>query len=164
MSLSDITRVVVPRACVDHVHAHLRAVGQDGHEGMGLWVGRQSGLSGQDFVVTQSVIPEQQHIRTPDGVCVCVGAGELHRLNVWLFRNKVTLLAQIHSHPGRAYHSSTDDENAVATAVGCLSLVVPDFARAPFSLPRTAIYRLDQGARWRAVDATAAGRLIEMVD
>jgi hypothetical protein len=131
---------------------------------MGLWVGCQSGPSGKDFIVTQAVIPAQRHIRSSDGVCVCIGADELHRLNVWLFRNKVTLLAQIHSHPGRAYHSDTDDENAVATAVGCLSLVVPDFARAPFSLPRTAVYRLDHGARWRAVDAVAARRLIELVD
>lgn len=93
-------------------------------------------------------------------MCVVTGPEELHRINVWLYREKLTLMAQIHSHPGRAYHSSTDDEYAVATTVGCLSLVVPDYARAPFDLVRTASYRLDATGVWRPLSAAQAQRLI----
>ena len=159
MTLAQIETVVVPRACADEVQAHMREVGRAGHEVLGLWVGHQEG---ERFTVAQTVIPAQRHIRTGDGVCVVVGPEELHRLNVWLFRQKLTLLAQIHSHPGRAYHSGTDDDNAVATATGCLSLVVPDFAARPFAVDTTAVYRLDPRGRWREVPSSRARSLIRI--
>ncbi|CDX14889.1 conserved hypothetical protein [Mesorhizobium sp. ORS 3324] len=136
----DVATVALPQLCVSRVQAHLRSVGQQGYEGMGLWVGLQQG---QRFEVKEAIIPAQRHIRTIDGVCVIVPAEEFHRLNVLLYNRSLKLLAQIHSHPGRAYHSTTDDAYAVATTVGCLSLVVPNFAREPFDLARVAAYRLE---------------------
>ena len=159
--LSDIQTVSVPRAAVTTLHDHLRAVGSKGHEGLGLWVGVREHAH---FDVRGTFIPAQRHIRTADGVCVVTEADELHRFNVWLFKNKLTLLAQIHSHPGRAYHSRTDDENAVATVVGSLSLVVPDFASAPFDLARTAAYRLDGAGRWVEVRRPDLMRLITITE
>lgn len=156
-----VRAVTVPRACVEEIQDHLRRVGREGYEGLGLWVGRQAGVR---FDVTRAVIPAQKHIRTSDGVCVAVGAEELHRLNVWLYREKLTLMAQVHSHPGRAYHSDTDDAYAVATAVGCLSLVVPDFARRPFGLGEAASYRLDAKARWRSLSRADVERMITITD
>lgn len=159
--LADVRTVSVPRTAVATLHDHLRKVGCHGHEGMGLWVGvRQDG----HFTVRDAVIPAQRHIRTAEGVCVVMDADELHRLNVWLFKNRLTLLAQIHSHPGRAYHSKMDDETSVATAVGCLSLVVPDFAAAPFDLGRTAAYRLDAEGRWIELKRPDLMRLITITD
>ncbi|MCA0049445.1 Mov34/MPN/PAD-1 family protein [Mesorhizobium sp. B283B1A] len=156
-ALEAVSTVDLPRDCVSAVQAHLRSVGQQGHEGMALWVGVQQE---QHFAVTEAVIPAQRHIRTSDGVCVMVPAEELHRLNVWLYRRGLTLLAQIHSHPGRAYHSTTDDAYAIATTVGCLSLVVPNFARDPFDLARVAAYRLDAEANWNEVAPAALMRMI----
>lgn len=159
--LADVRTVSVPRGAVTTVHDHLRAVGKDGYEGLGLWVGVKQGTH---FAVRGAFIPAQRHIRTADGVCVVLGADDLHQVNVQLFKNKLTLLAQIHSHPSRAYHSTTDDENAIATAVGCLSLVVPDFATAPFDLGRTAAYRLDGAGRWIALDRSDLSRLVTITD
>lgn len=156
-ALEAVRTVDLPRDCVSAVQAHLRSVGQQGYEGMALWVGVQQE---QHFAVTETVIPAQRHIRTSDGVCVMVPAEELHRLNVWLYRRGLTLLAQIHSHPGRAYHSTTDDAYAIATTVGCLSLVVPNFAREPFDLARVAVYRLDAKANWNEVASAALMRMI----
>ncbi|MGX9182208.1 Mov34/MPN/PAD-1 family protein [Mesorhizobium sp. BHbdii] len=151
--------VVLPQHCVSKVQAHLRSVGRQGHEGMGLWVGDQQG---QYFNVTEAVIPAQRHVRTSDGICVIVPADELHRLNVWLYKRGLKLLAQIHSHPGRAYHSTTDDAYAIATTVGCLSLVVPNFAREPFDLARIAAYQLDAKANWSEVPSAALARMIKI--
>lgn len=159
--LSNVRTITVPQACIDVVHAHLRRAGQEGYEGMGLWLGTQQG---DRFVVTHGFVPTQKHIKTADGVCVVVGSDELHRINVGLYRQKLMMVAQIHSHPGRAYHSSTDDEFAVATAVGCLSLVIPNFAREPFSLLRAAIYRLDSTGRWRALSPSDVAQLIRIED
>jgi hypothetical protein len=157
MTLADVRRVAVPTACAMAVEAHLRQVGRAGSEGLALWVGRQEG---DLFRVFETVIPRQIHHNTADGVCVIVEGDALHRLNVRLFRERLTLLGQIHSHPGRAYHSSTDDAFAIATTVGCLSLVVPDFARAPFAISRCATYRLDAAARWRQVSPRDAAAMI----
>lgn len=159
MRVADVSEVVVPRTCLDDTYAHLRRAGLEGHEGLALWVGRQDEVR---FNVSQAVIPKQRHIRTSDGVCVMLGADELHRINVWLFKEKFTIMAQVHSHPGRAYHSGTDDDYAVATTVGCLSIVVPDFARAPFDISRLAIYRLDARARWIGVSTAQARCLIRV--
>ncbi|TXM95588.1 Mov34/MPN/PAD-1 family protein [Methylobacterium sp. WL116] len=161
MTLSDVARVVVPRTCIEQVQRHMRAVGQDGHEGLGLWVGKQDGAR---FTVLEAIIPAQRHVRTADGVCVVVGPDELHRINKWLFEHRLTLVAQIHSHPGRAYHSGTDDDFAVATRVGCLSLVVPDYATGRFELATTATFRLDASGRWRGIRTPEVRRLIEIVE
>ncbi|PZV34876.1 hypothetical protein B5V02_30105 [Mesorhizobium kowhaii] len=158
-ALTDVTTVTLPRGCISTTHAHLRRVGREGNEGMALWVGVQQD---RHFAVTETVIPAQHHIRTSDGVCVIVPAEELHRLNVWLYKRGLKLLAQIHSHPGRAYHSTTDDAYAVATTVGCLSLVVPNFAREPFDLARVAAYRLDAKANWNEVPSAALTRMIKI--
>ncbi|AZN98211.1 MAG: hypothetical protein E5Y65_06810 [Mesorhizobium sp.] len=155
--LRDVTIVTLPRGCISTTHGHLRSVGREGNEGMALWVGVQED---RHFAVTETVIPAQRHIRTNDGVCVIVAAEELHRLNVWLYKSGLKLLAQIHSHPGRAYHSTTDDAYAVATTVGCLSLVVPNFAREPFDFARVAAYRLDEKAKWNALPPAALSRMI----
>jgi hypothetical protein len=160
MRLADVRSVRVPRSCADAVHAHMRKVGREGFEGLGLWAGRQIG---DVFTVEEAIIPAQKHIRTEDGVCVITEAQELHRLNVWLYRKKLSLVAQIHSHPGRAYHSSTDDQYAVATTVGCFSLVMPDFATGPFAIERLASYRLDAAGAWRDIPASQAVRMITIV-
>jgi hypothetical protein len=155
--LAEVEKVLVKRRDAQLVHSHLRDVGRQGYEGLGLWAGRQSGSV---FQVDRAIIPAQRHIRTADGVCVITGAEELHRLNVWLYRNGLTLIAQIHSHPGRAYHSSTDDEFAVTTTVGCFSLVVPDFGTGPLEIARFASYRLDASGSWREVPASRAAQTI----
>lgn len=159
--LSAVRFVTIPRACADEAQQHMHSVGRDGHEGLALWVGRQDG---ERFQVEQTWIPAQRHIRTDDGVCVCIGPDELHRINVRLHREKLTLLGQIHSHPGRAYHSDADDAYAIATAVGSLSLVVPDYAVRPFALTDIAAYRLEARARWARVPRSALLQLLTITD
>ncbi|WP_246672244.1 MULTISPECIES: Mov34/MPN/PAD-1 family protein [unclassified Mesorhizobium] len=143
------------------MHKHLATVGQAGYEGLGLWVGK---TAGETATVERALIPQQRLIRTASGVGVRIEGDELHRLNVWLFENKLRILAQVHSHPTDAYHSGTDDENAIATAIGSLSLVVPDFASRPFDLSSTAVYRLNAAGSWLEVPRQAAVRLIEIED
>lgn len=160
-SLATAEKFIVPRAAFDDVHAHLVEVGRSGYEGLGLWVGR---IGAGTATVERALIPEQRLIRGPAGVGVLVDGAELHRINVWLFDNGLRILAQIHSHPTDAYHSDTDDDNALATTVGSLSLVVPDFARGPVDLSQTAVYRLNGAGDWLPVTAADVTRLIEIVD
>lgn len=159
--LAEVSEISVPRRCVNTIMNHLRGAGHDGHEGLGLWVGRPDGSR---FDVTEALIPRQIHRRTEDGVCVILAPDGLHELNVWLYRHKLTLIAQIHSHPGRAYHSGTDDAYAVATTVGCVSIVVPNFARAAFEMARVATYRLNEQAQWVELPPARATTLVRIED
>lgn len=157
--LLDVASVLVPHALALDAHSHLRTAGLQGLEGLALWAGVKDG---HVFRVTHTVIPKQHGLRTSAGVSVSIGPDELHRLNVWLFENKLTLIAQLHSHPTDAYHSDTDDAFPIATTVGSLSLVIPDFARRPFALPDCAIYRLSATAVWEKLSAWEVLSLIEL--
>ena len=61
------------------------------------------------------------------------------------------IIAQIHSHPGRSFHSFTDDDWAICDCPGFLSIVVPSYAR--FGLSRlfmgdAAIFELTNQREW----------------
>lgn len=156
---SGVEVVLVPRQVLDDGQRFLRAAGATGREGMVLWVGRREGPT---FEVTNLVIPQQRGIRTRDGVCVVVDSDELRRLNLELYQHGLQLIAQVHSHPRRAFHSSTDDEYAIARTIGALSLVVPDFAVRAFSLDECATYRLSAAGTWDEVPRATVSRLIRV--
>lgn len=155
----DIEALVIPQSVIQEGHHFLRIAGRTGREGLVLWIGRRDGVK---FVVTELVIPEQQGIRTNDGVCVIIEGAALARLNADLYKRQLQLIAQIHSHPQDAYHSSTDDEYAIATKVGCLSLVVPDFASRPFSLAEYVTFRLNTAGQWIELSTIEVSRLIHI--
>lgn len=153
----DITKVVVPGECAEQAHSHLAKVGLLGLEGFALWAGV---VSGETFYVRQTCIPEQRGLRSDLGVCVVVDDVELHRINVWLYEQGLTLIAQLHSHPTEAYHSDTDDTYPIATTLGCLSLVIPDFAAEPFAIENCAVYRLLPPSNWVELEREKVKRLV----
>ncbi|MDE8654323.1 hypothetical protein PYV00_21735 [Novosphingobium sp. H3SJ31-1] len=58
---------------------------------------------------------------------------------------------QIHTHPGAAYHSATDDAFPILATPGFLSLVIPRFALGPVGLEKAFLARFDEDQRWREV-------------
>ncbi len=154
--LSDIHSVLVPKELALRAHAHLQAVGEAHMEGFALWAGIPTG---ETFQVLETIIPTQSGLWMENGVCVTVTADELHRINMWLYEHGMTLIAQLHSHPGEAYHSETDDAFPIATTLGSLSLVIPNFARDPFALDLCAIYRLSTRG-WIRMSIAGTQRLI----
>jgi hypothetical protein len=61
--------------------------------------------------------------------------------------------AQVHTHPGAAFHSATDDRWPIVAQPGFLSVVVPDFAAGRPSLDDAWIGRLETGGRWRRLES-----------
>lgn len=158
---SDVIELRVPSDVIARGYDFMRAAGKMRLEGMVLWAGLQQG---KIFTVTELIIPEQRGLSTPDGVCAIVDAPELQRLNMHLYRNSLKLIAQVHTHPGRAYHSDTDDHYAIANTVGCFSLVVPNFARQNYLLRECAVYRLNAHAQWVEVDESVAPNKIVVLE
>jgi hypothetical protein len=139
------------------VREGLRLAARHYCEGVGFWAGVQED---DTFEVRASYIPRQLAGEAHGGIMVLIPGDELFRMNVWLHQNGFTLIAQIHSHPNKAYHSCTDDDFAVMTREGGLSIVVPDYARHPFDLDTAAVYRLRAARDWAPLDRRDVDALI----
>jgi len=58
---------------------------------------------------------------------------------------------QVHTHPGEAFHSPTDDAFPIIHAPGFLSLVIPRFAEGQIGLEDAFLAELGQDGRFRKV-------------
>ena len=157
--LQRVKKIVLPESCALEVLYHLRAAGRQEVEGVALWAGH---LDAATFTVKHTVIPKQTPLRLPTGLLYVVDEAELHRLNVWLYRSRLTLVAQIHSHPTVAYHSDIDDMYPIVTAVGGLSIVVPNFARGALDLSSWAVFRLTEHGEWCELSWEDSSTLIQL--
>ncbi|MCI0724933.1 MAG: Mov34/MPN/PAD-1 family protein [Acidobacteria bacterium] len=101
---------------------HLRGYGQRGLEAVGYWLGSYTGRVAQ---VRQLWIPHFD----ATGVSYDVSPLEMLRLKRELDQYRYVLLAQVHSHPGEAFHSSRDDRLAASPWPGFVSVVVPNGGR-----------------------------------
>lgn len=101
----------------------LRTGGLRGHERVVLWLGPARGGPNRICEVFE---PEQEtakdYFRLPPR--------SMSALMTRLRTGRLKVVAQIHTHPGRAYHSDVDAEWAIVRQVGALSLVLPRFASA----------------------------------
>lgn len=143
--LLAITSFHLPVSHAEKALAHMRAVGKQGLEGVALWAGV---IDGTAFHVQETIIPAQEASRTEQGLLYVVEGEELHRINRELYRSGLRLAAQIHSHPGRAYHSDTDDAYPIVAVLGGVSIVVPNFAKGPLDVNTWAVYRLTPDWGW----------------
>jgi len=159
MSLTGVTTVDIPAAVLDECRRHFLYMADRHSEGIALLVGP---TSSPRFAVSQAVIPEQVGLVTDKGVSIWVEEQELHRLNVWLFNNRLTILGQVHSHPGDAYHSSVDNDFAISAAAGSFSIVVPDFAADQIDLGLCAVFRLSSQGTWIEMRPAEVERIFQV--
>lgn len=57
--------------------------------------------------------------------------------------------AQVHTHPGQAFHSRTDDDWPIVSQPGFISIVLPDFAAGKPSLERAWVGCLRADGKWQ---------------
>jgi proteasome lid subunit RPN8/RPN11 len=58
---------------------------------------------------------------------------------------------QVHTHPGEAFHSKTDDAFPLIHEHGFLSLVIPDFAFGPVGFERAYLTEIQADGSWKQV-------------
>lgn len=159
MTLNEIRRIEVRRAIVLQTLDVLQEQGEQGYEAIALWLAR---VAGDDAVVERVWVPRQTATRTKHGLHLRVGGDELDRLNHELHRNGETLVAQLHTHPGLAYHSELDEGKPIVTEDGAFSIVVPFFGFVSLAdLSACAVYRIEVGEFARVAPSEAA-RLFEL--
>ncbi len=129
----------VPSEIVYKTQMHLRAKGRNRHEGVVLWRG-----AFEPPLVSRIIVPEQE----TGPISFRVPLAERQRLARDLAGSGEAIVAQVHSHPREAYHSPTDDADAIPRRVGSLSLVVPDYGARRDLLDGAALFELCAGGRW----------------
>jgi hypothetical protein len=70
-----------------------------------------------------------------------------------LRQERRTVRAQVHTHPGPAGHSETDDQYSIVPAIGFLSLVLPRFAQGDPSLRGAYLAELQADGTWIQLSA-----------
>lgn len=139
-----------PRTCLEETLGYLRAGGALNCETMVLWLGAvRDGCS----EVREVYRPEQKvdfdyfHI-PPESMRAVMGR---------IRETRFQILAQVHSHPEKAFHSRADDTRAIVRHVGAISIVIPHFAydtMAETFGDQAASYRLDSRDSWEKVSFT----------
>lgn len=135
----------VPTSVFEETFRRLRACGRGRDECQVLWVGPWA----DPGTVTEVVHPEHHGHR---------GGFEID--DAWLTRFWLRLAtrgegvrAQVHTHPGSAFHSDTDDAWPIVHLEGFLSLVIPDFAMGPITLERTYLAEIGRDGEFHDADA-----------
>jgi len=137
----------------------LRHFGRQGCEGLVLWLGHITDEN--TCKVEKILIPPQDSIKSEDGVGYFVTSETLFALNKHLASTGLRLLAQVHSHPGWAYHSAADDRYCIVTIEGGFSIVVPNFGSGPADFAKWATFRLTDG-RWKELSKREVKSIFEV--
>jgi hypothetical protein len=66
-----------------------------------------------------------------------------------------TVKVQVHTHPGQAFHSATDDEWPIVSQPGFVSIVIPNFAAGEPSLEKAWVGCLQPDGKWRRLASAA---------
>lgn len=114
-----MSRIKVGRNVVAATIERLQDGGRIGHERAVLWLGEGAHRIDELYEPRQRTRADQFYF---DGQ-------SMQMLFAHLREKRLRVLAQVHSHPGRAFHSEADDEWAIVRHVGALSLVLPRFAQ-----------------------------------
>jgi hypothetical protein len=131
-------RVIISKGTITEAQEFFENRGVEGCEGTAMIAANGDGQ-------TRLVIPDQK--ATPVPFCT-VSVSERGKLQlVGELHATERYIARIHSHPGAAFHSDTDNKNPALTFQGALSIVAPFFGlglRNGFE--RCAVYQLHRNS------------------
>ncbi len=156
----DIECYEFQNGCFDEAYSFLKGAGNKYFEAVALFAGT---IEENHAIINKVIFPLQESSRSKHGLMYTVRGDELHRINTWLYENKLKLIAQIHSHPREAYHSDTDNEFPIVSTVGSLSIVVPNFAQASINHLNWAYYMLQSETKWQELNQADINQLIKII-
>jgi proteasome lid subunit RPN8/RPN11 len=132
----------------------LRKGGRLGQERLVLWLTHAGTLAPAS--ISEVYEPQQE---TAEDYFHVPPAG-MRALMSYLRLNRLKTVAQIHSHPGPAFHSEADNRWAIVRHRGALSLVLPHFAStvtAANFFQQAMIYELSSTDEWEHVSSRGGG-------
>jgi len=142
----------VPARVLADTFDHLRSCGAGRRECQALWVGPWAHPSS----VTEVVHPRH----TASAVGFQVDHAWLTDFWLSLAETGTGVRAQVHTHPGAAYHSATDDAYPLLHNPGFLSLVIPRFALGPADFTDAFLAEMQNDGTFRAVDIASTLEIV----
>jgi len=134
---------LVSKGILEHTFELLRECGRGRHECQVLWIGPWS----TPHLVTSAVHPVHQ----AHGAGFELADSWIPEFFGYLSETRQGIRAQVHTHPGRAFHSITDDNWPIVSTPGFLSLVIPTFAQGPMGFEGAFLAELGSEGAWRQV-------------
>lgn len=134
-------KLLLTQSCWEAVRQALDPEIRKGHEGIVYLLGRTDGtvtLAVSVFRPRAVTTAGSFHVE-PKAMAACVHAAGQFELQV---------VAQLHTHPGQAYHSDGDVEGARIRYPGYASIVLPDYGRRFPRLDGVAAYLWGAGRGW----------------
>ena len=147
-----MTRILCTRAIFADTIARLQQGGRRGHERLVLWLARDGS---EPLPISEVYEPEQETAKDS----FYLPPRSMRAVMQHLRRNRLRIVAQVHSHPGAAFHSVADDRWAIVRHVGALSLVLPRFAVSTTPdnfLHEAKVYALSPTNQWLEIAALGA--------
>jgi proteasome lid subunit RPN8/RPN11 len=134
-------KLLVTADMLDDLMAALIRSQRERHEGIAYLLGRTDGavtLAVGVFAPDAQTTPGSFHVPTRAMVSCMQAATRL----------ELQVVAQVHTHPGQAYHSDGDVEGAKIRYPGYVSLVLPDYGRHLPTLAGAAVYLWQKAHGW----------------
>lgn len=135
-------RYRISEAQLRETFSELRRCGNGRRECQVLWVSP----GGDPEAITEVIHPA--HVST--AVSFDLEDRWLVTFFMRLAKERVGVRMQVHTHPGRAFHSATDDRWPIVQTPGFLSLVIPGFAKGSVGFEGAYLAELDGSGKWRS--------------
>jgi proteasome lid subunit RPN8/RPN11 len=147
-------RVRCPRQRWKAILAELNRRGEGRHEAGAFLLGIDDGIRKEvlDVVYYDELDPAAYS----SGVCILY-AEAFAKLWTLCRARGLTVVADVHTHPGGAGQSSSDEANPMVARKGHVAIIVPDFAAAPVNLRRLGVYEYCGSHRWTDRSPRAGG-------
>lgn len=142
-----INKFFVPIGVMKTTKEALLLAGKHGVEGLVFWSGVIK--DGDVAYITRAILPSELNASR---IHATITQRALLEIHADLKKNNEFLFTQIHSHPGEAFHSETDDENPISFKKGFMSLVVPYFGNVPFDdVSHCEVYEYKNSGIWETL-------------
>jgi hypothetical protein len=138
------------RGVLEGTFQHLRGCGRGLEECQVLWLSSWS----QPDIITKVIHPK--HAGHFGGFVL--DDAWLNDFWLELGVTEMGMRVQVHTHPGEAFHSRTDDEFPIIHTAGFLSLVIPKFGVGPVGFDEAYLAEIQPGGYWKEV--SIASRLV----
>ena len=146
-----------PPALWNRAMAELHCRGRRRHESGAFLLGseRDGRRQASDIVFYDDLDPAAY----ASGVCI-LKADAFSKLWALCREKQLTVVADIHTHPGAAFQSEVDRRNPMVACPGHIAIIVPDFAAAPVRYDRLGIFEYHGEHRWADKSHACARRYV----
>ncbi len=147
----------IPSALWNDVMSQLRERGHQRHESGGFLLGRQIGERRE--AVLAIFYDELDSKAYATGICI-LKADSFSKLWALCREKGLTVVADLHTHPGAAFQSGSDRKNPMVARAGHIAIIVPDFAAPPVTYGRLGIYEYQGAHQWTDHSRGAIGNYV----